>query len=143
MQLVDQKTKCLISFIRCLQSKTLKTLILDTFANENIIKPTVFQHFDIFGRKHNKTINESNQWIESMNRINESNQWIESVNRISESNQWIESVNRISESNQWSTKPPSVRALCWDNFLICLILIMLFRFSYFFLEKYTKNIGSV
>ena len=55
MQLVDQTTKFLISFIRLLQSKTLKTFILDTFASENSIQPMAFQHFDIFGRKHNKT----------------------------------------------------------------------------------------
>ena len=45
MQLTDQKTRFLTSFISFFASTTLKTFILDRFLSENIIKPMLFQHF--------------------------------------------------------------------------------------------------
>jgi len=45
MQLVEQNTWFLIRFITFLESKTLKTLILDRFVSENTIKATAFQQF--------------------------------------------------------------------------------------------------
>jgi hypothetical protein len=45
MQLVEQKTWFWTRFITFLESKTLKTLILDRFLSENTIKPMLLQHF--------------------------------------------------------------------------------------------------
>ena len=45
MQLVEQKAWFLNCFITFLESKTLKTLILDRFVSENTIKATAFQQF--------------------------------------------------------------------------------------------------
>ena len=45
MQLLNEQIKFLIGFVRFFESKTLKTLILDTFASENTIKPLFFLHF--------------------------------------------------------------------------------------------------
>ena len=45
MQLVEQTTWCLTCFITFLESKTLKTLILDRFVSENTIKQMLLQHF--------------------------------------------------------------------------------------------------
>ena len=47
VQRFDQKIKLLISFIRFLDLKMLKTFVLDTFADENTIKPMDFQ-FSMF-----------------------------------------------------------------------------------------------
>ena len=47
MQLFDQQIKFLTSFIRFFESKTLKTLILDTFASEYAIKLMLFAFFDL------------------------------------------------------------------------------------------------
>ena len=47
-----------------------------------------------------KRTNDSNQWIETMNRNKESSQWIETMNRNIKSNQWVESTDRIKSSNQ-------------------------------------------
>ena len=44
-QRFDQKSKFLISFITFLDLKMLKTFVLDTFADENTIKPMYFQFF--------------------------------------------------------------------------------------------------
>ena len=45
MQLVEQKTWFWTRFITFLESKTLKTLILDRFVSENTIKQMLLQHF--------------------------------------------------------------------------------------------------
>ena len=44
-QRFDQKSKFLTSFITFLDLKMLKTFVLDTFADENTIKPMYFQFF--------------------------------------------------------------------------------------------------
>ena len=42
MQLLNEQIKFLIGFVRFFESKTLNTLILDTFASENTMKPMFF-----------------------------------------------------------------------------------------------------
>ena len=49
MQLLNEQIKFLIGFVRFFESKTLKTLILDTFASENTIKPLFFASLDFGG----------------------------------------------------------------------------------------------
>ena len=82
MQLVEQKTWFWTRFIPFLESKTLKTLILDRFLSEHTIKPMLFQHFAFLRCdstiKHNrylqqtpttKSRNRDLQWTLTMDTI--------------------------------------------------------------------------
>ena len=56
MQLLDQHIQNLTIFIRVLNLKVLKTLILDTFAGEHTIKPMDFQSFCVFLHFHTRVL---------------------------------------------------------------------------------------
>ena len=49
MQLTDQSTMILISFIEFFASTTLKTFILDRLLSENVIKLMLFHYFEFGG----------------------------------------------------------------------------------------------
>ena len=71
MQLFNQKTQFLNSFIRFFESKTLKTLILDTFASENVIQLLLFAFLDFAiayrysfctSQSHQSNVAEATRW---------------------------------------------------------------------------------
>ena len=89
MQLVEQNTWFLIRFITFLESKTLKTFILDRFVSENTIKATAFQQF---GAKTEQTLT-----IDTYNRESQQTLTIDTYNghsRPSQQTLTIDTYNR-------------------------------------------------
>ena len=92
MQLVEQNTWFLIRFITFLESKTLKTLILDRFVSENTIKATAFQQF---GAKTEQTLT-----IDTYNRESQQTLTIDTYNghsRPSQQTLTIDTYNRHTQ----------------------------------------------